>query len=347
MRLGRSMTLPSSALGSAFGALTRRSLVRQLCGAALAPALGAVMAGAAAETVSEFIVPYPPGGPGDVAARLMLPFLRQSMERTIIVENVPGVGGALAVQRLLAAAPNGTHLLLGTPNEIILAPLAFAAVKYQPDQLRLAGMVNRSPLVLVSGPQQSARTLAELLDAARRPGIREMSYGTSGVGSLFHLVSADFSARTGVPMLHVPYKGTAPMIQDLIGGQIDLAFVPTGGSVLDLIAGGKLRVFAVTSAERYAGAPTVPTMSEAIGLAPFDYELWGGVFLRREVGADLARPLNAAINQALRDPDYKRQVEALGGTVGAVFSLDEAERFLAAETVKYRRIAKAIKLDPQ
>lgn len=300
-----------------------------------------------ADVVTTLIVPYPAGGPGDVAARQMLPLLRDGLGQTLIVDNLAGAGGALAMQKALSAAPDGRTLVLGTPNEVILAPLALSAVKYTPEQLQLLGMVNVSPLVLVGAPQSPHATLGDLLAAQRRPGARPLSYGTSGIGSLFHLVSEDFRARAGIEMLHVPYKGTAPLLQDLVGGQIDLAFVPAGGSVPDFIGQGRLRAYGITRPQRDDRLPQVPTLAQAAGLERFDYELWGGLFVPRGVPEAQQRRINAAINQALQDAGLQAQMRASGGAAGRVLTLDEAAAFQQQETQKYRRIAQAIRLERQ
>lgn len=324
------------------GAPLRRRELGLLALAAACPALAS-----AADPLTTLIVPYPAGGPGDVAARQMLPLLRSGLGHNVIVDNLAGAGGSLAVQKALGSPADGRTLVLGTPNEIILAPLALSAVKYVPEQLRLLGMVNVSPLVLVGAPRLPYATLAELLAAQRKPGAKPTSYGTSGIGSLFHLVSEDFGARAGIPLLHVPYKGTAPLLQDLVGGQIDLAFVPTGGSVLAFIGDGRLRAYAITRTQRYDRVPAVPTMAQAAAIEGFDYELWGGIFASREVPEPAQRQLNGAINQALQDPGVREQMRASGGTAGRTLSLDEAQDFFQRETVKYQRIAQSIRLERQ
>ena len=301
----------------------------------------------AADVLTTLLVPYPAGGPGDVAARQMLPLLRNGLGHVVIAENLAGAGGALAVQKMLSAPPDGRTLVLGTPNETILAPLALSAVKYAPEQLRLLGMVNVSPLVLVGAPQLPYATLADLLAAQRKPGAKQLNYGTSGIGSLFHLVSEDFCARAGLQMLHVPYKGTAPLLQDLVGGQIDLAFVPTGGSVPAFINEGRLRAYALTRAQRYERLPAVPTMAQAAGIDGFDYELWGGIFGSREVPEATQRTINAAINQALQDPGLQEQMRASGGSAGRPLSLEQAQEFFQRETLKYQQIARSIRLERQ
>ncbi|HSV52943.1 MAG TPA: tripartite tricarboxylate transporter substrate binding protein [Burkholderiaceae bacterium] len=293
------------------------------------------------------VVPYPAGGPADVTARQMLPSLRKSLGQPVIVDNTAGVSGALGIQKVLNAPADGHQFLMGTPSDVILAPLALAAVKHKPEQMRLLGLASRAPLVLVSGMQLPAHKLEDLLAEARKPGAREYSYGSIGPGSLYHLVGEDFAARMKLRMLHVPYKGMAPLLQDVIGGLVDVAFLPSAGNLADLISTGKLRAYAVTDGQRLARLPEVPTMAQAIGLKEFEYEIWGGLFVPRTVPADLAQRLSAAVKEAQQDPEFRKQIEGSGAAPGNPMSLADAERFFTDQTARYRLLAQAVKLEPQ
>lgn len=314
--------------------------------AALASACTAQAQGFPSKTLT-LVVPYPAGGPADATARWLEPGLRKALGQLIVVDNVGGAGGSLGIQKVLGAPADGHQFLMGTPSDVILTPLALAAVKHRPEQLRLVGLATRAPLVLVGSMPLQAHTVQDLLSGARQPGARVLSYGSLGAGSLYHLLAEDLCARQKIHMTHVPYKGVAPLVQDLIGGQIDLAFLPAAGNLGDLIQHGKLRALAVTDGQRLARLPEVPTMNEALGTADFVHEIWAGLFVPRSVPADAALRLNAAVNAALQDPDYRRQVEASGASVGARLGLAEADSYLAEQNARYRRIAQAVKLEPQ
>jgi len=293
------------------------------------------------------VVPYPAGGPADATARWMEPGLRKSLGQVVVVENLGGAGGAMGIQKVLGAAADGHQLLMGTPSDVILTPLAMSAVKHRPEQLRLVGLATRAPLVLVGNTKLTAINLQELLSAAARPGAKELTYGSLGAGSLYHLIAEDFAARQKIHMTHVPYKGVAPLVQDLIGGQIDLAFLPSAGNLADMIEHGKLRAFAVTDGQRLARLPEVPTVNELVGGNDFVYDIWAGIFVSRSVPTDAAQRLNAAVNEALQEPDYRRQVEATGASVGARLGLAEANGYMTEQTARFRRLAQSVKLEPQ
>lgn len=293
------------------------------------------------------IVPYPAGGPADVTARQMAPALRKSLGQAIVVENIAGASGAIGIQKLLNASADGHQLLMGTPSDVILGPLALAAVKHKPEQLRLLGLASRAPLVLVGGAQQKAKSLEDLLALARRPGAQELSYGSIGPGSLYHLVGEDFAARMKLRMTHVPYKGMAPVLQDLMGGQVDIAFLPSAGNLAELVSQGKLRAYAVCHDRRLARLPDVPTVAQAIALKDFEYEIWGGLFVPRSVPAEVAQRLNDAVKEAQKDADFRNQIDASGAVPGNPVTLVEAEQFLTEQTARYRSLAQAVKLEPQ
>jgi tripartite-type tricarboxylate transporter receptor subunit TctC len=325
----------------------RALLLAGLGSACAAPSLAQPTAPGFPSRTMTLIVPYPAGGPADATARWLEPGLRRSLGQSIVVDNVGGAGGSLGIQKLLAAPADGHQFLMGTPSDVILTPLALAAVKHRPEQLRLVALATRAPLVLVGNMQLAPDNLQDLLGAAHKPGARELSYGSLGPGSLYHLLAEDFCARQKIRMTHVPYKGAAPLVQDLLGAQVALAFLPSAGNLGDLIQQGRLRAFAVTDGQRLAHLPDVPTMNEVLGVRDFVHDIWAGLFVPRAVPGDAALRLNAAVNEALQDPDYRRLVEASGASVGARLGLAEADALLAEQIGRYRRLAKAVKLEPQ
>jgi tripartite-type tricarboxylate transporter receptor subunit TctC len=325
----------------------RALLLAGLGGAFAAPSLAQTPTPGFPSRTMTLVVPYPAGGPADATARWLEPSLRRSLGQVIVVDNVGGAGGSLGIQKLLAAAPDGHQVLMGTPSDIILTPLALAAVKHRPEQLRLVGLATRAPLVLVGNTELPASSLQELIGGAQKPGARALSYGSLGAGSVYHLLAEDLCARQKIRMTNVPYKGVAPLVQDLLGAQVDLAFLPSAGNLGDLIQHGKLRAFAVTDGQRLARLPDVPTMNEVLSTRDFVHDIWAGLFVPRAVPADAALRLNAALNEALQDPDYRRQVEASGASVGARLGLAEADAYLADQVARYRRMAQAVKLEPQ
>lgn len=324
--------------------LHRRSLLALAAGSLLGSATRAATYPDKPLTV---IVPYPAGGPADVEARRLEPAMRKALGQPLVVENIAGASGSIGIQKLLAAAPDGYTLMLGTASDVILAPLTLATVRHKPEQLRLLGLSGRAPLVMVGSPAFAPTDLAQVQAAAR--GGRSVTYGSIGPGSLYHLAGEDLSARWKTSMTHVPYKGMAPLVQDLMGGHLDLALLPSAGNLVDLVTQGKLKAYAVADGQRLARLPQVPTFAEAgeAVLQDFRYEIWGGLFVDRRVPLALAQQLNAALGSAVGDAAFRQQMQAAGSIPGTPMGLEQADRLLTQQAEHFRRIAQAVRLTPQ
>ena len=293
------------------------------------------------------VVPYPAGGPSDFAARTVLPDLQKALGQTFIVDNVGGVSGALGVQKTLAAAADGNTMVLASPMELVLAPLTVQAVKHKPEDLRPAAVMVSTTLVLAARSALPAATLDELLALQKKPGAQPLTYGSAGIGSLYHLVGEVFSQQTGAPMTHVPYKGTAPMVTDLVGGQIDIAFLPMAGPVPQMIKDGKIKALGVTARQPHPLFPRVPALAAHKALDKFEFDLWAGLFVSRKVPDAAVDRLNAAVLQALQNPEVRKAYESTGNVVMKPMSGATLAAFYNAEIARYTAIAKAANVQPQ
>lgn len=318
----------------------------RLMRAALASTL--VAAGAAsAQGIATMVVPYPAGGPSDFAARTLLPELQKLMGQTYVVDNVGGVSGALGIQKMLAAAPDGSTSLLATPMELVLAPLAIQAVKHKPEDLRPAAVMLSTTLVMAARKDFPANSLEELLELQRKVGAKELSYGSAGPGSLYHLAGEVFSQKTALRMTHVPYKGTAPMVTDLLGSQIDIAFLPLAGNVPAMIRDGKIKAFGVTARQPYPLFASLPPLAAGKTLENFEFDVWAGVFVSRKVSDAAVDKLNGAILQVLQNPEVRKAYESTGNVIAKPLSGKALDAFYAAEIARYKAVAKAAKVEPQ
>lgn len=293
------------------------------------------------------LVPYPAGGPADNVARWLEPHLRRELGQAVLVDNVSGASGTLGVNRLLNGPSDGHQMMVGSPSEIVLAPLALASAKYKAADLRMLAEVARTNLVLVSRKDLGLSSIGQLIARLQDGSLRELAYGSFGLGSINHFMFEDLRMQVGCKATHVPYRGAPPMIQDLIGGQIDLAFVPLLTSTLEFIKAGKLSAVMTTSVTRDRVLPNVPSATEASELKEFEYAIWAGVFVSHKTPEATAATLLAAVNAALKDPQYRAAVEVSGAVVPPPQTPHSASRFYHAETQRYTRIAKAIRLEPQ
>lgn len=310
--------------------------------------MGLALSNASAQpSVTTIVVPYPPGGPSDYVARTIQPELAQQLGEVMVVDNVGGVGGTLGIRRALAAAADGHTLVLGSPNELILTPLALQAARYRPEELRPVAFLTSAPLVLLSRKDMAANSFDELLAMARAPGAKELSYGSVGIGSLYHLVAEALGRRANLKLLHVPYKGAAPLLADLMGGHIDIAFLPLGGSVPALIKEGKLKAYGVTAAHAAAQMPELPALAKVKGFETFEFDVWSGLFVARGTPDDVVIRLNQAVNAGLKASEYRKTFESRGTMVFSPMTPDALNRFYASEIERYEALAKASNLRPE
>lgn len=290
-------------------------------------------------------VTYPAGSAPDVTARLMTPLLAQDLGQAVIVENVSGAGGMIGVQKVLGAPADGHGLIIASPTELILSPAANVSAKYRAEDLRLFGVVGRVSFALMARPDLPANNIPELLALSKRPGGKELSYGSVGQGSVLHLMAAHLARLTGMQMLHVPYKGTPPLGQDLIGGQVDLAFLPLAGNFPGLIEQGKLKVLGVATLSPLAAHPKIATLaSQDKALSGFEFDAWAGLLVNRKVPDAAVLRLNKSFNDALRDEDLRRSIEATGVTLAAPMSAAQLEAFYTEQISRYRALAAAIQV---
>ena len=299
--------------------------------------------------VVTLLVPYPAGGVSDVIARKVNVALGKALKQTVIVENVGGAGGAIGAQKVLAAPSDGYYLFQGSPNELILAPLANAAVKYKTEDFRQVQRIAISPMAITARkdlPVNNADELAAYAIKAAKEG-KPLTYASVGAGSFYHLLGEEMSKTIGAPLTHVPYKGGADILRDLMGGQIDIFITPYGTPHVELAKQGKIKFPAALSAKRQALLPDVPAVDEGKVLKGFHYEISTGYFVKKDTPEAVVAVLHKALSEVLGDPEVKEGLSAMGVVVSAPLSLDAVAKDYAKDAALYRGIAKAINLQAQ
>lgn len=282
------------------------------------------------------VVPYPAGGAADITARLVGQKMTERFGQTVVVENRPGAGGAIGADIVAKSAADGYTVLLSSPAEIAVLP-HLQKVPYSVDKdLAPVSLAVTTPLILVVHPSLSATTVTELIAFARaRPG--QLSYASVGSGGVQHLAGELLKITMKIDMVHVPYKGAAQVMSDLIGGQVPMFFSGMPPA-MPYIRSGKLRALAVTTTKRSPAAPDVPTMAEA-GVPGFDISNWFAYFVPAGTPPDAIRKLNAEINRALKLQDVKEKLASLGAeAVGS--SPEELVKFARAESAKFANLIK-------
>ncbi len=293
------------------------------------------------------MVPYPAGGPSDAIARIFNTQLGKELGQQVLVENLGGVSGALAAQKVLAAPADGYYVFQGSPNEVILSPLANAAVKLKTEDFRLVHPVADAVMVFVTRKDLPVNSVDELIALARKSADKPLTYGSVGIGSLYHLILESAQAQTGIKLAHVPYKGNAPLLQDIGGGQVDFAVLVYSAAMGALAEQGRLKVIGQLGAQRSDLLKNVPTASESQSLKNFSYKIWTGFMVPKSTPEDVVVKLHAAVGKTLQDPGVRAQLAAQTQHPSAPMTLAESAKFFEGETARYRAIAKQINLQPQ
>lgn len=315
--------------------LTRRALGGFTLAMISAPALGQAWP----TRPIRIVVPFPPGGSTDLLARRLAERMTASLGQTVLVENRPGAGGTTGADMVAKSAPDGHTLLMGVTGSNAIAASLFPNLPYDPvrDFAPVSRLVS-APLVLVVNPASPARDVAGYIAAARAAASAPLTYATPGNGTSMHLTGEMFSQRAGVPLTHVPYRGSAQATTDLIAGLVNSSFADVLVT-LPHIQSGAVRALAVTSPERHPLLPNVPTVSEA-GLPGFEATSWQGLFAPANTPAPVLARLHAEVAAALALPEIRDPFAAQGFIVAASTPAEFAT-LVREEVAKWREVVRA------
>lgn len=293
------------------------------------------------------LVPYPAGGPADALARIISGPLGQELGQTTVVDNLGGASGILGAQKTLAEPADGHFLLQASPNEVILAPALNPAVKLRAEEFTLLHPVVRGVLVLLARKDLPVKDADELVALARQRTDKPLSYGSVGIGSINHLILEQVQRETGARFLHVPYKGNAPLLQDLGGGQIDVAVAVYSGGLAGLVEKGTMKIIGQLGAERSPLLRQVPAANEGVSLRNMSFTTWSGVMGRKGIPEATARRLNRAIATVMQSPPVRDALAAQFLEAAQPMSLEEADRFFRSEAQSHQRMLTAIDVKTQ
>jgi tripartite-type tricarboxylate transporter receptor subunit TctC len=278
------------------------------------------------------IVPFPPGGPTDIVARPFAQMLGEATRATVVVDNRGGAGGSLGADAVAKSAPDGQTLLMATVGTHAINPTLYKRLPYDAvHDFTPIALVARGPVTIVVHPSQPVNNLADLVSLAKRmPG--KLNYGSAGAGTPGHLTGEMFKTAAGIDIQHVPYKGSAPAVTDLLGGQIQIMFDPLQ-SVLSHIQSGNLRAIAVSSNVRSSVLPNVPTIAGS-GYNGFETTAWWGVFAPANLSTAAATMLGSAIEQIVGSESFRGKLEPLG-VLPSVLSGPAFAEFQRSELAKW------------
>jgi tripartite-type tricarboxylate transporter receptor subunit TctC len=320
--------------------MRRRQFLR-LASVATAAGLLAPTRSARAQSLAgkqiRLIVPFPAGGPTDIVARPLAQMLGEAVKATVVVDNRAGAGGSVGAEAAARSAPDGQTLLMATVGTHAINPALYKHLAYDPEKdFTAIALVAQAPVTVVVHPAQPVKNLADLVDLARRmPG--KLNYGSAGVGTPGHLTAEMFRTAASIDITHIPYKGSAPAVTDLIGGQIQIMFDPLQ-SVLSNVLAGRLRAVAISSKARSPVLPDVPTIAES-GYDGFETTAWWGVFAPAGLPDAMTAMLADDIERIVDGENFRGKLEPLG-VIPTALGRQAFSGFQHAELAKW---AKAVR----
>ena len=289
------------------------------------------------------VVPFPPGGPTDIVARIVSQSLSKQLGQTIVIDNKPGASSVIGAGHVARAAADGYTLLFNYSGYVI-NPYLKSNLPFDPmkDFVPVSGLAS-TPQMLVVSPHNKASSVEELVAQAKSAG-KKLTFASSSIGAPSHLAGELFNQLTSLQILHVPYRGSAPALTDLIGGQVDMMF-DSAPSSINFVRSHKLKALGVTSKRRSEVTPELPTMEES-GLKGFNITTWYGVWAPVNTPPDIVAQINQAINNTLADPDVRvKLLQAGAHPMGG--SQQAFAAFCKTESDRYGAIVKAARISPQ
>ena len=318
-----------------------RTLLTALCAAAQ---LFAASSHAQSEKAVHIVVPFAVGGPTDIIARVLAPKLSSSLKRPVIVENKVGATGGIGAAFVANAAPDGDTILLGTSSIMAANPNLSSKRAYDPvaDFVPIS-LIATIENILVVHPSVPARSLRELVAYAKaNPG--KLTYATSGIGSTYHLGAELFASQAGVQITHIPYKGAAPAIQDVLAGHVSMMF-DNMSSAIPNVRAGRVRALGVASLKRYPALPEVPTIAEQ-GVRGYETTIWLGLFAPKNTPPAVLQRLQKEIGDAVNSADYREKLAALDMQPRASTS-QELAGYLKSDLAKWAKVVKDAGIKPE
>lgn len=289
------------------------------------------------------VVPYPAGGPTDSLARTANVALSRSLGQPVIIENIGGASGVIALQKVLNAPADGYCLYRGSLSELVLAPLMMPSVRFRPDDFRLVQRTNTASVLawLTRGDLSATSVQQFLAYAARMARERKpVTYASLGLGSFTHLITAHLSKLTKIEMTHVPYKGAAAAEHALLSGEVDFylgAYLPKHQ---DYQKQGRMKVLALLNRERSARWRDIPAISETPQLKDFTFKIWGGYFVRKNTPQPVVQSLNRALIDTFRNPEVKALLDTLNQEPSEPLGVEASQRIYEAEVAQYLAFAR-------
>jgi Uncharacterized protein conserved in bacteria len=288
------------------------------------------------------VVPYAAGGPTDIFGRLLAEYLGKDLKQAVFVENKAGAQGAIGAEMVARADPDGYTLLATSGSVIVLNPLLYKKLSYDPvKDFRMLALVTEVPVVLCIHPSVPAKTVAEFVAYAKQnPG--KLNFGSSGTGSFTHLAAEMFKQMAGIEMTHIAYKGAAPALTDVMSGNIQLMFESVS-LALPPVRSGMLRPLGVSSAQRVSDLPDVPTIAES-GYPEYFVNVWNGVAAPADLPDDVTRILTDSLDRVMNDSAFRASLQKVGYSALRPRSASAITEFVDADRIRWSVVTKSLKI---
>ena len=325
----------------------RRQTLALLASAAAASSLRGTPALAAdyPNRTIKMIVPYPAGGPTDIMGRVVADFMSRDLKQTVVVDNRPGANGSIGADATARAEPDGYTMLMTAGSVLVQNPVIYKRLTYDPTRdFRMLGVLTDVPVVMVVHPSMPVKSVKEFVDYAKQnPGL--INFGSAGIGGTLHLSGERFKYTAGIEMTHVPYKGTAPALADLLSGHIQVIFDTLSTSIPHIKSGG-LRALGMATPQRLKELPDIPTIAES-GYPDFVINVWFGVAAPIKVSDEVAAIASASMQRAMADRQVREQLEKIGYVVQPARSVVELQTYVDTDRATWAKVvaARNISLD--
>ena len=289
------------------------------------------------------LVPYPAGGPSDLVARTLAAPVAKELGLDVITDNISGASGVIAVQKVLSSPADGRLVYQGSQSELIIPPLTMRSIKYKPTDMEIIHPTTITPMLLVVRNGLPVTNLQEFINLGKQHSASQpLSYGSSGIGSLYHLVPEGMAKMAGSRYNHIPYKGAVQLLQDLVGDRLDFAVMAFSGTVLQGLQVGQFRAIANMSKYKPKDLAHLPSISDAEVFKSIDFSTNSAYFVKKGTPLAIKTALNKAIGNALATQPVVQVLEGDGRRLQRGLSLTESEAFYAGEIAKYERILSQI-----
>jgi tripartite-type tricarboxylate transporter receptor subunit TctC len=290
----------------------------------------------------KLVVPYAAGGPTDIFGRLLAEYLGKDLKQAVFVENKAGAQGAIGAEMVARAEPDGYTLLATSGSVIVLNPLLYKKLSYDPvKDFRILALVTEVPVLLCVHPSVPAKTVAEFVAYAKQnPG--KLNFGSSGTGSFTHLAAEMFKQMAGIEMTHIAYKGAAPALTDVMSGNIQLMFESVS-LALPQVRSGMLRPLGISSAQRNSDLPDVPTIAES-GYPGYFVSVWNAVAVPADLPDDITRILTDSLDRIMNDPAFRASLQKVGYTALRPRSAAAIAEFVDADRIRWSAVSKSLNI---